>query len=716
MRLLYNFICLLYLLLVITPPFTSSYNGDLALQNGAPWPMLGRNQFRWAQTPIKTSNSTTGPTSALWRYFLGVDPSLSYASLSSPSIGNDGTIYVGSACGPFCGTMYAIDGPTGKVKYTFSTNGAINSSPLIGSNNVLYFGCDDGNLYALDATYLTLKWSFSTGSAIKASPLLGSDYTIYIGSSDKYVYAIKDTGTSGTLVWKQYLPPKNKPSTDARVTASAVFMRPAFSTSPWSDYIAVPSWDNLMHVMSVASNGQGAPSNNIQGLQISYYAGSYPQADANPALAVNGTIFVGTNYGKLIKIVYDPTNGPYSSPPTQWYSSRNDIQSNLAILQDPTVLDPNFWSLLKGPYKTKGPGKGSIIFFGNDDAYLYAIFSEYWSYATTDPAFLNLFWRYSPDPNQIANKILSGPAIDGSGNVFYGTFGGSLISVGIISGTMNWKWQVPTSMGILSSISIGAGGSIYFTTVDGFLYAVDGGGSQNCPNPGTGLSLSFTATQLTFDNTTDCTPCLPGFYSFNSVCAGCPAGSISTSVGSTSCTACPIGKSTTGWGQSSCVTCSAGTYAATDGTSTCLACPPGSYSSTTGSSQCTQCPAGTYAATSSSVTCAACPSGTYSGAGASVCTSCPLGSYIPTVSSISCNICPQGTFASTLGSISCSACPVGYEAPYQGASTCSACPPNFYAQDVGQTRCLECPWPQSTRGDKIGSDTCDVWRISPPPT
>jgi outer membrane protein assembly factor BamB len=65
--------------------------------------------------------------------------------LSSPAVGADGTIFVGSTDG----NLYAINNTTGAVKFKYSVGAAINSSPAIGSDGTVYFAADDGNLYAV---------------------------------------------------------------------------------------------------------------------------------------------------------------------------------------------------------------------------------------------------------------------------------------------------------------------------------------------------------------------------------------------------------------------------------------------------------------------------------------------------------------------------------------------------------------------------------------
>jgi len=63
---------------------------------------------------------------------------------SSPAIGADGTIYVGS----WDGKLYAVN-PDGTEKWVFTTLNQIQSSPAIADDGTIYFGCDDGKVYAV---------------------------------------------------------------------------------------------------------------------------------------------------------------------------------------------------------------------------------------------------------------------------------------------------------------------------------------------------------------------------------------------------------------------------------------------------------------------------------------------------------------------------------------------------------------------------------------
>ncbi|HPC38611.1 MAG TPA: PQQ-binding-like beta-propeller repeat protein [Exilispira sp.] len=77
----------------------------------------------------------------------------------------------------------------GTLKWSFKTNGEIFSSPAIGSDETIYVGSDDENLYAINSDG-TLKWMFKTDGSITSSPAIGNDGTIYVGSLDGHIYAI----------------------------------------------------------------------------------------------------------------------------------------------------------------------------------------------------------------------------------------------------------------------------------------------------------------------------------------------------------------------------------------------------------------------------------------------------------------------------------------------------------------------------------------------
>ena len=76
--------------------------------------------------------------------------------------------------------------------WEFETGGTIgNSSPAIGSDGTVYIGSNDYKLYAINGKTGVKLWEFETGSNVTSSPVIGSNGTVYVGSLDKKLYAIK---------------------------------------------------------------------------------------------------------------------------------------------------------------------------------------------------------------------------------------------------------------------------------------------------------------------------------------------------------------------------------------------------------------------------------------------------------------------------------------------------------------------------------------------
>ncbi|MDP7010607.1 MAG: PQQ-binding-like beta-propeller repeat protein [Verrucomicrobiota bacterium] len=81
---------------------------------------------------------------------------------------------------------------TGGVKlWKFKTGDWVESSPAIGSDGTVSVGSVDKKLYAINGKTGVKLWEFKTEGEVVSSPAIGSDGTIYVGSWDKKLYAIK---------------------------------------------------------------------------------------------------------------------------------------------------------------------------------------------------------------------------------------------------------------------------------------------------------------------------------------------------------------------------------------------------------------------------------------------------------------------------------------------------------------------------------------------
>ena len=80
------------------------------------------------------------------------------------------------------------------MKWAFKTGGAVFSTPAIGSDGTIYVGSYDDNLYAINPDG-SKKWAFKTADRVSSSPAIGTDGTIYVGSWDENLYAINPDGS-----------------------------------------------------------------------------------------------------------------------------------------------------------------------------------------------------------------------------------------------------------------------------------------------------------------------------------------------------------------------------------------------------------------------------------------------------------------------------------------------------------------------------------------
>ena len=90
--------------------------------------------------------------------------------------------------------LYAIN-PNGTLKWVTDLFGHVKSSPAIGSDGTIYVGSDKEDVFALDPDDGTIIWQYPTRGPVKSSPAIAADGTIYIGSNDASLYALNPDGT-----------------------------------------------------------------------------------------------------------------------------------------------------------------------------------------------------------------------------------------------------------------------------------------------------------------------------------------------------------------------------------------------------------------------------------------------------------------------------------------------------------------------------------------
>lgn len=123
-----------------------------------------------------------------------IHPVDSWIYWSSPAISAaDGTVYIGSFTqSNFSlqqGKVYAVN-PDGSRKWTQTTAGKVDSSPAIGKDGLIYIGSDDGKIQAINSADGSLKWEYATGGPVTNSSAIDEQGNLYIGSYDGKLYCL----------------------------------------------------------------------------------------------------------------------------------------------------------------------------------------------------------------------------------------------------------------------------------------------------------------------------------------------------------------------------------------------------------------------------------------------------------------------------------------------------------------------------------------------
>ena len=141
-------------------------------------------------TPLVTSNQQ-GPGG-------GGGGASGIGSGASPTIGKDGTIYIGANNS----NMYAV-APDGSMKWLFEAErelaGIWTTPALSADGSTIYFGANKGGIYAVKTADGSKRWQFPVYGSIYASSVLDNRGTLYTGATIEHLYAT-DTA-SGEPVW-----------------------------------------------------------------------------------------------------------------------------------------------------------------------------------------------------------------------------------------------------------------------------------------------------------------------------------------------------------------------------------------------------------------------------------------------------------------------------------------------------------------------------------
>ncbi|MBI5384505.1 MAG: HYR domain-containing protein [Verrucomicrobia bacterium] len=323
---------------------------------------------------------------------------------SSPALGLDGTVYVGSADGKF----YAFaGGPSFQLRGQFNTGGPVYSSPTVGDDGTVYIATwNSQNLlaFAQGSDLSALVSSRPVGRSMWTCPTLGIDGSMYFASGNPTAHFNK-LASSDPQTWNQ---------------------------AALSDFIDDARSGGVNSSPAAGANGlvyfAGSWSHRFVALRSSDWtmAWSYPlgiHAFSSPAIGTDGTVYVGDCYGRFY--AFDGNSGT-----RRWQFAPAPASEGNAIYASPVVATDNTvyfasspgtvyalngqtgaerWRFVMGGGTSSSPllAADGTLYIGAGDRYLYAL----------DAATGQQKWKFKAKGpiNQ------SAPVITPEGIIYFGT-------------------------------------------------------------------------------------------------------------------------------------------------------------------------------------------------------------------------------------------------------------------------------------------------------
>ena len=371
------------------------YGYEVPVPAESPWPLFRRDHRNTGRTPIRAAYHGDQP----WSYRTGK------GIFSTPVIGADGVVYVGSADHWF----YALN-PDGTLKWRFKTGGIVDSAAALhradktgtvpsrsGTRSLgtvpvsapaVTFISGDGLMYHLrtDGDFAEaagrVLWTFDASSAPGAGYIdwwegnvaMGFDGTLYAGNTNWNYYAVHP---DGTVKW-QYATGNNN-----------------WSMAAFGDD-GVTFWGSLdTKARAVTVDGVERWAKRTLG----------PIA-ASAALGSDGTVYIASFDSYLYAL--DPDSGR-----TKWkFKTTDHIYSSAALACD-------------------AAGATSAIYFGSADGMLYALIPKG-----------ALLWKYDVgDPIRSSPAIGRAPEGEQGDIVYFGAGNGKLYALNAADGTRRWSFD-----------------------------------------------------------------------------------------------------------------------------------------------------------------------------------------------------------------------------------------------------------------------------------
>jgi outer membrane protein assembly factor BamB len=333
----------------------------------------------------------------------------------------------------------------GSLEWRVFLQGYSSSSPALSPDGgTVYIGVSTataGRIVAVAANS-TVRWSVVRPDWVDASPAVAPDGTVYVGCHDGKFYALNPA--NGAIKWDFD-------------TGTFVVSSPAIGAD---GTLYFGAGDFRLH--AVAPNGAR---------RWSFATGDW--VESSPAIGADGTVYVGSRDGVFYAIGPDGVE--------RWrFRTGGRIDGSPAIGVDGTIYigstDQRMYALApngtrKWDYFTNGAifaspvlGADGTVYFASDDTRFYALAPE-------DGA---LRWR-----TDLNSSSASSAAVRGDGTIIFGADDGLIRALNPADGSVRWRYDTAAAPEdyIESSPLVAADGSIYVSSLDGWLYKLRGNGS-----------------------------------------------------------------------------------------------------------------------------------------------------------------------------------------------------------------------------------------------
>lgn len=334
--------------------------------------------------------------------------------ISSPILGPDGTIYLGSVLEDTLHPRYWIVAvaPDGTRKWRFPT-GFVDrqtlSSPAVGVDGTIFVGAQDGTFYAIHPNG-SLRWKRASDAPIHQHPVVAPDGTVYVAIDGK----LTAFAPNGTILWQT-------------VQSDMTFPGGPSLAQDGTIYIAGGTYGVDSKLYAFAPGGS---------LVWTFPLGNpYFFPLAPPAVGADGTIFTYT---------------------TALYAIRPN--GTMKWVRELSYGDTHY-------------GSPAVDAQGN---VYYAGFGAIWKLNAAG----TISWEYEIMQGNFIGSSWSSPLVDAAGNVFVGLGTGNRWDLAVErqilvlrpNGTKLWGYTLP-KIPTTSAPAMASDGTVYIGCLDGNLYA-----------------------------------------------------------------------------------------------------------------------------------------------------------------------------------------------------------------------------------------------------